>query len=39
MEDIKNTTPGKLKELPYEISEEVKAIAEKILNETKPKLG
>ena len=34
MEDIKNTTPGKLKELPYEISEEVKAIAEKILNET-----
>lgn len=32
MEEIKNITPGNLKPLPYEISEEVKTIAEKVLN-------
>jgi len=32
MEEIKISTPGNLKPLPYEISEEVKSIAEKILN-------
>ena len=33
MEEIKSTTPGKLKPLPYEISEEVKTIASKVLDE------